>query len=235
MKSTMIILCGLSLVLGTLMWPATAADPETKTETDATLKTDDDKTLYALGQLIAGNLKAFDLTDAEFKVVVGGMSDVINSQPSKVEMKTYGPKIDAMARKRIAAGTEKEKARSAAFLKAEAAKKGAVQTASGLVYVHTKVGDGASPTATDNVTVHYHGMLSDGTVFDSSVDRGQPASFRLNQVIKGWTEGLQLMKKGGKTRFVIPSDIAYGDQGRPPKIPGGAVLVFEVELIEISK
>jgi hypothetical protein len=109
-----------------------------------------------------------------------------------------------------------------------------VTTDSGLVYVDEVVGTGASPAATDVVTVHYTGWLTDGTKFDSSVDRGEPASFGLNQVIPGWTEGLQSMKVGGKRRLVIPSELAYGPSGRPPVIPGGAVLVFDVELLGIQ-
>lgn len=106
-------------------------------------------------------------------------------------------------------------------------------TDSGLMYAHYKIGTGDSPKPTDRVKVHYTGWLTDGTKFDSSVDRGQPATFPLNGVIKGWTEGLGLMKAGGKTRFIIPPDLAYGKRGRP-SIPGDSVLVFDVELLEIK-
>jgi FKBP-type peptidyl-prolyl cis-trans isomerase len=107
-------------------------------------------------------------------------------------------------------------------------------TASGLRYIDEKVGDGASPKPTDTVTVNYTGWLITGTKFDSSVDRGQPATFPLNQVIPGWTEGVGSMKVGGKRRLIIPAALAYGAQGRPPTIPGGATLIFDVELLKIN-
>src|SRR5579863_7604344 len=121
-----------------------------------------------------------------------------------------------------------------AFLDKAASEPGAVKTASGLVYRETEPGTGASPKATDTVKVHYRGTLIDGTEFDSSYKRNEPAQFPLSGVIKGWTEGVQLMKVGGKSRLICPSDLAYGDQGRPPQIPGGATLIFEIELLEVS-
>ena len=117
------------------------------------------------------------------------------------------------------------------FLKAN---EGATQTDRGLVYLETKEGDGKSPTLENTVEVHYHGTLPDGTVFDSSVQRGQTISFPLNGVIKGWQEGLQLMKEGGKATLLCPSDLAYGDAGSGDLIQPGATLQFEVELIAVS-
>jgi FKBP-type peptidyl-prolyl cis-trans isomerase len=134
-----------------------------------------------------------------------------------------------------AAGPDDEKKASEAFLTKAAAEPGAQKSPSGLIYKETKAGTGESPKATDAVTVHYTGKLIDGTVFDSSVQRGQPATFPLNGVIKCWTEGVQKMKVGGKATLICPSSIAYGDSGRPPQIKGGATLVFDVELLAIGK
>jgi FKBP-type peptidyl-prolyl cis-trans isomerase FkpA len=120
------------------------------------------------------------------------------------------------------------------YLDKAAKEPGAVRTASGLIYTELKPGAGASPKATDTVTVHYRGTLVDGTEFDSSYARNEPTQFPLNQVIPCWREGVQKMKVGGKSRLVCPSSIAYGDGGSPPVIPGGATLIFEVELLGIS-
>jgi FKBP-type peptidyl-prolyl cis-trans isomerase FkpA/FKBP-type peptidyl-prolyl cis-trans isomerase FklB len=128
-----------------------------------------------------------------------------------------------------------EQKRGQAVVDKAAAEKGATKTASGLVIVPIKPGAGPSPKATDRVRVHYHGTLADGVVFDSSVQRGEPATFPLNGVIPCWTEGLQLMKVGGKSRLVCPASLAYGDRGAPPRIKPGATLLFEVELLEILK
>ena len=121
------------------------------------------------------------------------------------------------------------------FLEKAAGEPGAVKTPSGLVIRTLQPGQGESPSATDSVRVHYVGTLADGTEFDSSVRRGQPAEFRLDQVIPCWTEGVQRMRVGEKARLVCPAGIAYGAQGRPPVIPGGATLVFEVELLGVSR
>jgi hypothetical protein len=123
---------------------------------------------------------------------------------------------------------------SQAFLDQAASEPGAVRTSSGLIYRELTPGSGPSPQPTDIVKVHYRGTLVDGTEFDSSYKRNEPAEFPLNRVIPCWTEGVQRMKVGGKSRLVCPSKIAYGDRGRPPVIPGGATLVFDVELIGIS-
>ena len=198
----------------------------------AELDTEEKKTLYALGVAAGQRLARLDLTAEELATVQQGIADIASKREPKVDMKVYAPKLQAFAKGRMGRAAAGEKAAGAEFLKQQAALEGAVKKDSGLIITEITAGTGASPGATDKVSVHYHGTLRDGSIFDSSVDRGEPASFSLNQVIKCWTEGVQLLKVGGKSRLVCPSDIAYGDAGRPG-IPPGAVLVFEVELLEI--
>jgi FKBP-type peptidyl-prolyl cis-trans isomerase FkpA len=195
------------------------------------LTTDDEKTVYALGLVMAQSLSMFNLTPAELEIVKRAVSDSASGKPA-IELSEWGPKIDAMARSRSAAAAEKQKAASAVYLAKCAAEPGAVKTESGMIIRELKAGDGPSPKATDTVKVHYRGRLTDGTEFDSSYKRNEPAQFPLNGVIKCWTEGVQRMKVGGKSTLVCPSDLAYGDQGRP-SIPGGATLVFDIELLDI--
>lgn len=213
----------LVLVAGTT---AGAAGPEPKTE--------DQKTLYALGLAISQNLGIFNLSEAELEMVKSGLTDGVLNKEKKVDMRVYAPKIQELQHTRVLAAAAAEKKASQPFLDKAAAEKGAKKLPSGLIITTIKAGTGPSPKATDRVKVHYHGTLVDGTVFDSSTQRNEPASFPLNGVIPCWTEGVQLMKVGGKSRLVCPSDLAYGDRGRPPIKPG-ATLVFEVELLEILK
>jgi FKBP-type peptidyl-prolyl cis-trans isomerase FkpA len=196
-------------------------------------KTEDQKTLYALGLMLGRNISVFNLTPDELELVKAGLTDAVQKKKPSVEIATYGPKLDAMARGRQNASAANEKAKAKGVLEAAAREPGAIKTPSGLVIRTEKAGTGPSPTATDQVKVHYHGTLSDGTVFDSSVQRKEPATFPLNGVIKCWTEGVQRMKVGEKAKLTCPSDLAYGDEGRPPTIPGGATLTFDVELLDI--
>ena len=203
---------------------AFAADPTT----------DEQKTFYALGVALSQSLGPFNLSAAELEMVQSGLTDGVLKRTPKVNMQETMPKVQQLQQTRMAAGAAVEKKAGADFLAKAAAEKGATKTASGLVFSTIKAGNGASPKATDTVKVHYHGTLTDGTVFDSSVQRGQPATFPLNQVVPCWTEGVQKMKVGEKSRLVCPSSIAYGDRGAPPKIKPGATLIFEVELLGIE-
>lgn len=208
---------------------------------NATPKTDEQKTLYALGETIGGSLSAFDLSQDELKYVYAGMADSVSGAKPQVDAMEYRGKIQELMRtrrpqveKKRQAEAEKEKEKGKAAVASAEKEAGAVKLPGGEVYVPEKEGTGASPAATDRVKVNYEGKLLDGTVFDSSYKRGEPAQFPLRGVIPCWTDGLQKMKVGGKAKLVCPSDTAYGDRGRPPTIPGGATLVFTVELLEIE-
>ena len=198
------------------------------------LETEEQKTLYALGLTINRSLSPFNLSSAELELVEAGLADGSLHKTPKVDLEAYGPKIKQLQETRAAAVAAAEKKTSQAFVDKAARETGAMKTASGLVMIPVTPGTGASPKATDTVTVNYEGRLTDGTVFDSSVQRGGPATVPLNGVIKCWTEALPLVKVGGKSRLVCPADLAYGDQGWPPLIKPGAILVFEVELLGIS-
>jgi FKBP-type peptidyl-prolyl cis-trans isomerase FkpA len=195
-------------------------------------KSEDDKTLYAMGVMISQQLKAFSLSDAELDVVKSGLADGARGKTGGFNPEEYGGKIRELQTARAKSTAERERTQGKAFIEKAAAEQGATKTASGAVYKVTQEGTGDSPKATDQVKVNYEGRLIDGTVFDSSIKRGQPATFPLNRVIPCWTEGVQLMKAGGKSRLVCPAELAYGDRGTPT-IPPGATLVFDVELLEV--
>ena len=199
----------------------------------AALATDDQKTVYALGLQLYRSLGQFDLSPAELEIVKRALSDAAAGKPA-VDLNTWGPKMAVFAGARSARAAEKQKTAATAYLVKAAAEPGAMKTDSGIIYKQLKAGTGASPKASDTVKVNYRGTLTDGTEFDSSYKRNQPAQFPLTGVIKCWTEGVQKMKVGGKIQLVCPSDLAYGPQGHPPTIPGGATLIFEVELLEIA-
>lgn len=218
---------------GTPAAPKAAATKAPAAATASGLTTDDQKAVYALGLSIHRSLSQFDLSPAEIEIVKRALSDAASGKPA-VDLDEWGPKIQPLAQARASRVAQREKSTSAAYLVKAAAEPGAVKTESGLIYHELRAGTGASPKATDTVKVHYRGTLVNGTEFDSSYKRNQPAQFALNGVIKCWTEGVQKMKVGGKARLACPSDLAYGDQGRP-SIPGGAALIFEIELLEISK
>lgn len=224
MNKCMLLFAAILLAAGSA---ARAGSPE--------LKTDEQKTMYAVGLALSQSLAALKLSDSELELVKAGLTDGVLHHDQKVDLETYGPKIQELAQSRTSAAAADEKKAGQAFLEKAAAQKGATKTESGLVYSEITPGSGDHPKATDKVKVHYQGTLTDGTVFDSSIQRGEPVSFPLDQVIPCWTEGVQRMKVGGKSKLVCPSDLAYGDKGFPPKIKPGATLVFEVELLGIDK
>jgi FKBP-type peptidyl-prolyl cis-trans isomerase FklB len=221
---------------------------EKKEITKADLKTEDDKISYSIGFSLGSNLKKeeFDMNLDVFQrgirdAIVGG-EQILNEEEIKETMMGFHQKMKAKEESENLKKMEERKKQGAAnmekgkkFLEENKTKEGIVALESGLQYKILEKGTGASPKATDVVKCHYKGTTIEGKEFDSSYKRGQPATFPLNRVIKGWTEGLQLMKEGGKWQFFIPSELAYGERGAGQDIGPNEVLIFEVELLEIQK
>jgi FKBP-type peptidyl-prolyl cis-trans isomerase FkpA len=206
--------------------PGPTAAPATRGEQELTL--------YALGAAAARPLETFALSESETEHVAAGFRDALRGAPLEAAPDDRRLEIQSLQQDRRRVAVEAERQEATAFVASAAQRQGAVQTASGLVYIEVAPGEGPSPAPEDTVVVHYTGTLRDGSVFDSSVERGTPARFPLNRVIQCWQEGVGRMRAGGKARLVCPPEIAYGDSGAPPRIPGGAALEFEVELIEID-
>ena len=219
MKRPLLIALGLALASGNLL---------------AAEMTEDQKTLYALGQLIGRQTATFRLTPAELENVQSGWRDAVKGGTPAVDMDVYAPKVNQLAQARQAITAQEGAAKGKELLTRAAAEKGAVKAPSGFVYLALAEGRGNKPAATDTVKVHYRGTLPDGTEFDSSYRRNEPAEFPLNGVIKCWTEGVAMMKTGGKAKLTCPPETAYADRGAGNIIPPGATLSFEVELLEIK-
>jgi FKBP-type peptidyl-prolyl cis-trans isomerase FkpA len=199
------------------------------------LDNEQDKTFYAMGYMLGMNLQRLELNDREIKAIFKGVENSAKNVKSEVDMNNYQPKIQTIFKERMEKVAKKQEETGKTFLENFMKEASTKKTESGLVYQIIEAGTGATPKAEDTVEVHYHGTLISGEVFDSSKDRGQTIKFPLNRVIKGWTEGLQLIKEGGKIKLVIPPELGYGKAGAPPKIPGNATLIFEVELFKIVK
>ena len=197
-----------------------------------TLNTHRDSVSYALGVSMAESLKKSGMNDIDPAIFNRAVNEHMNGKAA-MDAAAADKLYKEETKKQNDLKAEAGKKAGEEFLKANSSKPGVKTTATGLQYKHTLEGKGIQPDANDKVTVHYHGTLIDGTVFDSSVDRGQPATFGLNQVITGWTEGLQLMKEGGKTTFYIPSNLAYGARAQG-KIAANSTLIFDVELLEVK-
>ncbi len=215
----------IAILVCLLAVPSFAAEPA---------KSDEQKTLYAIGLIVARQLSVFNLTPAELEFVKQGITDSIAGKRPEVDLAAYNQKVQELARARRKAEGEKLAGMNKEFLEKAAKEKGAIKTDSGLIYLSRKEGSGPNPGLTDTVKVNYRGTLPDGKEFDSSYKRGQPAEFRLDGVIKCWQEGLQKMKVGGKARLVCPAQLAYGDAGAGDLILPGATLVFDVELLDIK-
>ena len=224
------IMLGLMLGLPAEVWAQKSKKQTAKTTQLSSM----DSLSYALGVLFATNLSNEGLSSVDGESLKSGFQATLAGDATMT-----AAEADALVRMEMTKLKEQQaqaaKAEGEAFLADNAQKEGINTTSSGLQHIHTEEGTGASPDANDEVTVHYRGTLLDGTEFDSSFKRGEPISFPLNGVIKGWTEGLQLMKEGGKTTFYIPQDLAYGARPAPGgAIPPYAALIFDVELIKVS-
>ena len=194
---------------------------------------DTEKTFYTLGQLESKRMGNFNMSDDELAVWFQGVKDGLDGKTDEVDMQEFSKEISKLSDERSKQIANAEKEKSKTYIEKMKKEDGAEVLESGVVYKNVKAGEGDSPKADSMVKVHYHGTLRGGEVFDSSVDRGNPATFPLNRVIPCWTEAVQKMQVGGKALVTCPSEQAYGDRGAPPKIKPGATLTFEIELLEI--
>ena len=224
MKKINLLIISIALILGSCTNNNTYKTPETEME----------KVSYSLGVNVATGVKAQGLDTIDANAVAKAFKDVFEGNDLDISEEESMKVLQDYFGKKQAEKSAKANEAGAAYLAKNGAKEGVITTASGLQYEILSTGSGEKPTTENQVTVHYHGTLTDGTVFDSSVDRGQPATFGVTQVIKGWTEALQLMSTGDKWKLTIPSDLAYGDQGAGGMIGPGATLIFEVELLSIN-
>jgi len=202
---------------------------------DLKLTNDDDRLSYSLGMLIGDRILKQYSENINYFVLLEGIRAQHKGETTVLTMDEAHQAMQQSEDRALAASSSKAKEAGAAYLAENKKREGVKETDSGIQYEVLTVAEGDKPVATDQVKVHYKGSLLDGTVFDSSYDRGEPAQFGLNQVIPGWTEGVQLMSVGSKYRFVIPSELAYGDQGAGGNIGPGETLIFEVELLDIVK
>ena len=235
MNRIVIILISLVILLPFL----SLATDENK-DSDVELKTFADKISYVLGQEIGSGFKESP-TDIDLELFMRGLKDSLNEQKPLLDpdeanqiKEEFSRQVKESRAKKIAALSEKNQQAEAVFMAENKTREGVVTTESGLQYMVLRKGDGSRPTSSDTVTVHYRGALLDGTEFDSSYERNQPASFKVAGVIAGWTEALQLMNVGSKFRLFIPSKLAYGKRGAGGKIGPNEMLIFDVELLEIK-
>ena len=233
MKKPINTLSALAAISCVLALAGCAKQPEKPVNTGPT--TEDEKTLYSIGVYLSKQVAPFELKPEEVVQVQKGFADGVAGTKPVVTVEDYIPKIQALQMARMQASSEKAAVAETAYIDKMVKESGGTKTASGMLIKHTKEGTGPAPVATDEEKVHYEGRLTDGKVFDSSIARNEPAVFPLNRVIPCWTEGLQLMKVGGKAQLTCPSSLAYGPPGKPPTIPAHATLVFDVELLEIVK
>ncbi|MBS0387993.1 MAG: FKBP-type peptidyl-prolyl cis-trans isomerase, partial [Proteobacteria bacterium] len=214
----LLLLCALPIGAYAADTPAAApakTAPATAAKSAGAAMSEADKTMFAIGEILSGSVKPFALSEAEMRQVQAGFAAGMRGKQTGIEADTYRPKIQALLTARVTAAAEKTKAAGKAYRARAATAKGAVALPSGVIITTLAEGTGAPPAPEDEVEVQYEGKLTDGTVFDSSIKRGQPATFKLSGVVPCWTEGLQHMSAGGKAILVCPPELAYGDAGRP--------------------
>ena len=214
------------ILLALTVAPVSAAEPP---------KTEEQKTFYAVGLIVARQLSVFNPTSAELEIIKQAITDAHAGTKLEVDLGAYQEKVQALAQARRKAQGEKVAAANKDFLVQAAKEKNAVKTASGLIYLPLHEGTGTIPGPTDTVTINYRGTLPSGKEFDSSYKRGKAFEFRLDGTIKCFSEGLQRMKTGGKARLICPPELAYGEAGAGDLILPGATLVFDVELLDVKK
>lgn len=213
---------------------ASALSAQKDMKSKPALRTAQDSASYAYGIVLGNSIKRQLSDDLSSDVLIAALGATLKGDSMQFTPEVANKVFSDYNRAMQIKASEKARMEGKKFLEENKKRPGVVTTASGLQYEVMKRGTGTvSPKETDKVEVHYHGTLINGDVFDSSVERGQPATFGLNQVIKGWTEGLQYMHEGDKYKFFIPSELAYGDRSAGPKIKPGSTLVFEVELLKI--
>ena len=221
-----------ALICLTLSAPLFAA--ETPAKTAEAYKNDDERTIYTIGYLMGRNIATFNLSASEVKIIQAGLADSVKKNTPTVDIQAHQAHINELLQKRTEAGAAGEKAKGQAYVDQFVKENKPAAIAGGGWYLETKAGTGPMPVPADTIKAHYRGTTTEGVEFDSSYTRGAPTEFALDRVIPCWTNGIIMMKVGGKAKLVCPSDVAYGNPGRPGIKPG-ATLVFEVELIEIVK
>jgi FKBP-type peptidyl-prolyl cis-trans isomerase len=212
----------------------TQLDELTKPKTSQ-LASDAQRVSYSIGVMIGSNIQGQRFDSLDVESVIAGMKDVLENRSLVIKTEEAQTILQEFMQKTMEKNTKKVKDEGTAFLEQNKTQPGVKTTASGLQYKIITEGTGKTPEPTSSVTVHYTGKLINGFVFDSSVERGEPATFRLNKVVRGWTEGLQLLREGGKAMLYLPYELGYGERGGAGgQIPPYAVLIFEVELIKVN-
>ncbi len=222
-----------TLVLFAALLSLAACERKEAAETLVNLESDESRFSYALGMVI-GERVLKQYPNVDYDVLLEGIKLQHKGQETLITLDEAGEVLKIQLEQSLAKQTEENQTRGAEYLKSHAEKEGVQVTESGLQYIVITEGDGIKPKATDEVTVHYRGTLIDGTEFDSSYSRNSPTSFALNQVIPGWTEGVQLMNVGSKFLFVIPYELGYGERGAGGSIGPYETLIFEIELLEVN-